>query len=87
MPLLLLEELQPLIKQLAPGIIIQISLMISSYIQTELKPVENKIFTDQNEVLAIYMRPDVCNYVSLLFFSTILNSSLYFQMYKNQKKL
>ena len=37
MPLLLLEELQPLIKQLAPGIIIQISLMISSYIQTELK--------------------------------------------------
>ena len=37
MPLLPLEELQPLIEQLAPGITIQISLIISSYIQTEFK--------------------------------------------------
>ena len=37
MPLLLPEELQPLIEQLAPGIIIKISLMISSYVQTKFE--------------------------------------------------
>ena len=77
MPLLLPEELQPLIEQLAPGIIIKISLMISSYVQTKFETG----FWENIYKLSNYL------HVPFRSFSTILNSFLYFWMYKNQEKL